>query len=47
MTYTKETLVIKKPFQKLKKLVSEIRKNKQVQLEKLRKQPKCTFQIHL
>jgi len=36
MSYTKETLVINNPSEKLLKAVEELRRNKLVQLEKLR-----------
>ena len=36
MTYTKETLVISKPSEKLLKAVEGLRKHKLIQLEKLR-----------
>ena len=36
MTYTKETLIINKPSEKLMKAVKELRKHKMQQLEKLR-----------
>ena len=36
MTYTKETLVINNPSEKLLKAVEELRKHKLAQLEKLR-----------
>ena len=36
MAYTKETMIIKNPSGKLLKVVEELRKNKLVQLEKLR-----------
>ena len=36
MSYTKETLVISNPSEKLLKAVEELRKNKLAQLEKLR-----------
>lgn len=37
MTYTKETLVIDNPSKELLKVVKKLRRNKLVQLEKLRK----------
>lgn len=36
MAYTKETLVINKPSEKLLKTIEELRKHKLAQLEKLR-----------
>lgn len=36
MSYTKETLVINNPSEKLLKAVEELRRNKLAQLEKLR-----------
>lgn len=36
MTYTKETLIINKPSEKLLKTVEELRKHKLAQIEKLR-----------
>lgn len=36
MAYTKETMVIKNPSEKLLKVIEEMRKHKLTQLEKLR-----------
>ena len=36
MTYTKETLVINNPSEKLLKVVEKLKKDKQAKLEKLR-----------
>ena len=37
MAYTKETMIIKNPSEKLQKVIEEMRKHKLAQVERLRK----------
>lgn len=47
MAYTEETVIVGTPSLGLAKLMKELREHKLAQLEKLRNQAKCTFQLHL
>jgi len=47
MNYTEKATIIEKPSYKLQEYIKELRDHKHAQLEKLRKQPNCTFQEQL
>ncbi len=47
MNYTEKPTTVEKPSRKLQEYVKELRDYKHAQLDKLRKQPSCTFEVYL